>query len=182
MKTPIFIAEVKTQSPFGWRSDKTWGELFLIADKYGDWLSIHTDPRWGGSFDLIKKARSLTRKPILAKGIHARDVDIERAIQAGADYVLVVGRVPKVCVDKCLVEVNDLSEFAKMPKGVKAVWNQRDLANGSKKTETFAQARKQWTGWLAQASFIDKPQDIKLGADAFIVGTNLSDFIAKYAP
>ena len=30
------IAEVKTQSPFGWKSDKNWDELFMIANKIGN--------------------------------------------------------------------------------------------------------------------------------------------------
>jgi indole-3-glycerol phosphate synthase len=48
------IAEVKTQSPFGFKSQKTWKELFKIASEAGDIISIHTDSRWGGSFDLLK--------------------------------------------------------------------------------------------------------------------------------
>ncbi len=62
------IAEVKIQSPFGFKSEKSWDELFVIAEKAGDIISIHTDARWGGSFELIKKAKSLTKKQILAKG------------------------------------------------------------------------------------------------------------------
>ena len=93
-KTAI-ITEVKTQSPFGWESDKTWDELFAIANDIGDILSVHTDARWGGSFDLIRKARAMTDKPILAKGIHATDDDVQQAIDAGADFVLVVVRVTR---------------------------------------------------------------------------------------
>lgn len=54
------VAEVKTESPFGFRSDKSWQELFDLAEALGDIISIHTDPRWGGSFELLKKARTLT--------------------------------------------------------------------------------------------------------------------------
>jgi len=79
------IAEEKMESPFGFKSQKTWYELFSIANEIGDIISIHTDSRWGGSFDLIKKAKSFTNKPILAKGIHATDSDIEKAIEYGAD-------------------------------------------------------------------------------------------------
>jgi len=89
------IAEVKTESPFGFKSEKSWDELFGIASKIGDIISIHTDARWGGSFDLIKKARGLTDKKILAKGIHAKDEEIRKAIEAGADYVLVSGAFRK---------------------------------------------------------------------------------------
>ena len=71
------IAEVKTESPFGFKSERSWGELFAVANENGDILSIHTDSRWGGSFDLIKKAKSLTNKSILAKGIHATDSEVQ---------------------------------------------------------------------------------------------------------
>lgn len=178
MMKPIFIAEVKTRSPFGWRSDKTWDELFEIANTHGDWLSIHTDARWGGSMELIKKARKLTDKPILAKGIHATDQEVEQALMAGADFVLVVGRLPKSHIDKCLIEVLNLEQFAMLPSGARAVWNQRDLATGKAKKETFAQSRKTWQGWLAQASHISSPKSINKGADAVIIGTHLVDFVA----
>ncbi len=175
-KSVQIIAEVKTQSPFGFKSDKTWDELFAIVEKIGDVISIHTDRRWGGSMDLIKRARSLTKKPILAKGIHATDDEVERAIAAGADWVLVVGRMPGVHREKCLVEPLSLAELATIPVDMKAVWNARDLATGGEKTETFAQARAVCKGWLCQASHIRTVADIQAGADAVIVGTHLEEF------
>jgi indole-3-glycerol phosphate synthase len=170
------IAEVKTQSPFGYKSTKTWDELFTIAEKAGDIISIHTDPRWGGDFSLITKAKSLTNKPILAKGIHATDTDIQKAIDAGADFVLVVGRIPKIHLDKCLIEPYTLEELSMIPENVKAVWNSRDLQTGGLKTETFAQARALFKGWLCQASNIRTKADIQDGADAVLVGTHLEEF------
>jgi indole-3-glycerol phosphate synthase len=176
MKKVTIIAEVKTQSPFGFHSNKSWDELFATAERVGDMLSIHTDPRWGGSFDLIRKAKTLTKKPVLAKGIHASDDDIEQAIKAGADYVLVVGRVPSIYKDKCLIEPNTLAELAALPKGIKAVWNSRDLSTGGMKVETFAEARNVFSGWLCQASNIESVDDIESGADAVLVGTHIESF------
>jgi len=179
MKTPMIIAEVKTQSPFGFVSEKSWEELFTIANEYGDMLSIHTDSRWGGSFDLITKAKKMTKKPILAKGIHAEDTDIEKAIVAGADAVLVVGRVPSVHLDKCLVEPNTLAELQEIPKNTRVVWNSRDLYTGGVKTETFEQARALFDGWLCQASNIATYGDVQEGADAVLVGQNLEQFVLE---
>jgi indole-3-glycerol phosphate synthase len=176
MKKVTIIAEVKTRSPFGFRSEKSWEELFAIAERAGDMLSIHTDPRWGGSFELVRKAKLLTKKPILAKGIHASDSDIEQAIEAGADYVLVVGRVSKVHVDRCLIEPNTLAELRTLRATAKAVWNSRDLATGGMKTETFAEARNIFPGWLCQASNIESVDDIEPGADAVLVGTHIEAF------
>ncbi len=170
------IAEVKTKSPFGFKSNRTWEELFKIAESAGDIIAVHTDPRWGGSFNLIKRARKLTSKPILAKGIHPTDEDVAKAIDKGADYVLVVGRVPKVFQEKCFIEPLNLEELSKLPKELKIVWNLRDLSNGELKKETFEQARMIWKGWLCQASFIKSVKDIKDGANAVIVGTRLEEF------
>ncbi len=168
-----FIAEVKTQSPFGWKSDNSWEELFAIADRVGDIISIHTDPRWGGSLELLKRARAMTNKPILAKGIHVNDEDIKQALDAGADFVLVVGRLPRIHLDKCLIEPNNLSELVALPSNVKVVWNSRDLSNGGLKSETFPEARKAFRGWLCQASNISSASDIDQSADAILVGTHL---------
>jgi indole-3-glycerol phosphate synthase len=173
---PLIIAEVKTHSPFGWKSDKTWDELFQTANKRGDIISIHTDPRWHGSVDLIRKAKSLTKKPILAKGIHENDTLIQQAIDAGADWVLVVGRIPKIHIEKCLIEPLTLEELCTIPESLRVVWNSRDLSDGGFKKETFADARKIFKGWLCQASNIKTINDIEEGADAVLVGTNLLEF------
>jgi indole-3-glycerol phosphate synthase len=167
------IAEVKTYSPFGWSSEKSWEELFSVANEAGDILSIHTDPRWHGSFELVKKARRLSGKPILAKGIHPSDDDIRRALDAGADYVLVVGRLPGVHLENCLIEPNTLKELGRLSSDVKVVWNSRDLSTGGLKLETFAEARSQFGGWLCQASNLTSISDIDSAADAILVGTHL---------
>ncbi|MEK7574685.1 MAG: hypothetical protein AAB511_00430 [Patescibacteria group bacterium] len=174
----LLIAEVKIQSPFGFKSEKSWDELFALADRVGDMISIHTDPRWGGSFELLAKARAKTKKPILAKGIHATDEEVRKAIDVGADFVLVVGRIPAIHVEKCLIEPLTLAKLFSLPKGVqKVVWNSRDLKTGGLKTETFADARKIWKGWLCQASNIKTINDIQVGADAVLVGEHLTGFI-----
>jgi indole-3-glycerol phosphate synthase len=172
------IAEVKTHSPFGWESKKSWDELFSIAEKVGDVISIHSDSRWHGSFELISKARQLTNKPILAKGIHASDDDITKALNAGANFVLVVGRIPAIHLAKCLIEPNTLKELSLLPIGSRVVWNSRNLATGGLKSETFAEARKQFDGWLCQASNIQTMSDIDSSADAILVGTYL-EYLAK---
>lgn len=140
-------------------------------------ISIHTDPRWGGSFELLAKARQLTDKPILAKGIHETDDHIRQALDAGANQVLVVGRQPVEFLDHCILEPLTLQELSEYPQGVKALWNSRDLATGNLKQETFAQARSLWNGWLCQASNISDQSDVQAGTDAILVGTHLPEFV-----
>ena len=138
------IAEVKVKSPFGFRSPYNWDELFDLANKIGDIISIHTDP--------IK------------------------TIEAGADFVLVVGRIPGVYKDKCLIEPLNLKELETIPNNFKIVWNSRDLSDGSLKQETFEQARKKWAEWICQASNIKNIRDIKVGANAILIGSYLKEF------
>ena len=175
-KNTQIIAEVKTKSPFGYTAKNTWEELFEVANTIGDIVSIHTDSRWGGSFELITQARKLTKKPILAKGIHKSDDEITKALQYGADFVLVVGRIPKIENEKCFIEPLTLAELVLIPTTQKVVWNSRDLTDGSLKSEIFDDARKKFGGWLCQASNIKTTNDIKEGADAALVGTHLLDF------
>ena len=177
-KNTEIIAEVKTESPFGYKAKKSWEELFAIANEVGDITSIHTDERWGGSFDLLQRARALTKKPILAKGIHHTDEQIEKAVDSGADWVLVVGRIPQAHQEKCLIEPRTLEELKTIPRNLRAVWNERDLASGGVKKETFQEARNIFKGWLCQASNIKSVQDIQPGANAVLVGTNLPEFTA----
>lgn len=95
VKKPLFIAEVKTQSPFGFKSPYSFINLLEYAIACGDWISIHTNALWGGDFEAISFASRMTDKPILAKGLHSTDDDIQRAFDHGAHYVLTVDRLPR---------------------------------------------------------------------------------------
>lgn len=172
----IIIAEVKTKSPFGWSSNEPWDRLFAIADDIGDIVAVHTDPRWAGSFDLVRKAANETGKPILAKGIHADDSLVDKAFKAGATWVLAVGRIPMINPSQCLIEADGLSELSAINTDLRAVWNSRNLNNGKPKQETFDQARLVFKGWLCQASNLKTVADIHPFADAVLVGTNLVMF------
>ena len=116
----------------------------------------------------------------MAKGIHATDEEVAKAFECGADYCLVVGRMPdQKYLDKCLIEPNTIGELAKIPTDVKCVWNSRDLSNGGLKAETFEMAREAWSGWLCQASNIKSQNDVKMGANAVLVGQGLPEFVSS---
>ncbi|MES2059554.1 MAG: hypothetical protein V4438_00830 [Patescibacteria group bacterium] len=177
----IIIAEVKPEAP-NWKSDKSWEELFVIAESIGDWISIHTDSRWGGSIDLIRRARKLTCKPILAKGIHTDQETIDKMLECGADYVLTLDFIPERNADKCLIEISDIEVLKRSPKKLKYVWNSRDiwaLLNKAEPKERipFEQVRQMFPDlWLCQASNISAVQDVDPRADAVLVGTHLEAF------
>lgn len=176
-KRPLRIAEVKTESPFGFRSKRSWPELFEIAQSCGDWIAVHTDVRWGGSMALVEEARRRTGKPIVAKGIHPTDREILQAVEAGADYVLVVGRIPSVHRERCLIEPWTMAELRQLAKlKVRAVWNARDLRTGGWKKESWAEARIAFAGWLCQASGVQLVTEVQPDAQAVLVGTHLPEF------
>lgn len=180
MKQPLFIAEVKTCSPFGYKSEESWDELFEIANEHGDMIAIHTHPAWGGSLDLVRKAANLTQKPILAKGIPKNEEDIWAAMLAGANQVLTVGFVANYYWARTIFEPLDFNQLF-IPKyqhpHIKVMWNSRNLIDGSRKVENFSKVRNNFDGWLCQASNIETWDHVSSVADAFIVGTHLKNFV-----
>ncbi len=92
---PELIAEVVTQGPDGYRAHRSWEELFNIANGYGDYIAVNVDPLWGGTIGRLQQARAFTSKPLVAKGVFHTDAEIQEARDAGADHVIVTGRVPE---------------------------------------------------------------------------------------
>lgn len=185
MDAPLFIAEVKTKSPFGFESEHSWEDLFEIAAKHGDAVAIHTSHRWGGSFAAVQAAREklLRRKLVVAKGIHPYDEEIRIALYRGADLVTVVGRMPpRELAPVCIWEPKNLPDLMCRSTSLKVMWNQRDLQTGDPHPQVFAEARDVHRGWLCQASYIKTPEDVNLLADAFIVGEHLPTFVGARDP
>lgn len=189
IKKPIFIAEIKTQSMFGFKSKYSREHLIETAINYGSWISIHTDPRFGGSFDDIYRIRQKTNKPILAKGFHCHNSDIEKALDLGANYVLVVDRLNRELLnppftDKILFELSDLNNIEKVSYDFiewgKFVYNGRDLDSGNIKYSKLEYDKyREKFNWVCGASFIETPDDVQRlypNCDAFIVGEHLEKF------
>jgi indole-3-glycerol phosphate synthase len=186
---PLFIAEIKTQSMFGFQSKYPWITLVDAALTHGDWISVHTDPRFGGSFDDIHLFRRETEKPILAKGFHTHNDDVEKAFDLGADYVLIVDRFPLSLIEKypqkILFEVSNLDFLSDLPSfdylaELKFVYNGRDLKTGlgKKSIADYVKYREQFK-WVCGASLIRTHANIEQfypKCDAFIVGSDLVDF------
>lgn len=183
MNKPIFIAEVKMQSPYGYKAENTFYNLLEIAVRNGDWISIHTNPLWGGSYEALEFARRFTNKPILAKGIHSHNDNIKKALDYGADYVLIVDRLPTSDFTKCLIEMtyNDAERLLDSSFGqeLKFVTNSRNLKTGE--LSTYNENLGKYLAndnckWVCQASGILSPRDVNPNVNAFIVGENLEFF------
>lgn len=181
---PIFIAEIKTQSPFGFKSHHSFHKLMEGAIEFGDWVSVHTSALFGGDYESLAFVRRQTSKPILAKGFHSTDEEVLRALDHGADYVLVVDRFPsilKVDTSRCLLEFSKMSsvketiEFSSIFKKYKFVCNQRDLNTGLFKAENEIEKFKKLGVWTCQASGIRSIKEVASDVDAFIVGEHLPD-------
>lgn len=165
------IFEVKEKSPFGWESRFSKYHMLKVCET-GDIISIHTNPLWGGSFEWLEEARSLTNKPILAKGFHCTQAEVDKAYSCGADYVLTVGWWNGD--DKCFHECESLDELSQS-NAKWTVWNSRDPRTGKIKLETIKEARGVRIGNLCQASNIKSRKDIHEAVDAVLVGQALYD-------
>lgn len=169
----IRIAEAKKRSPWdGELSPLSVQDLILEAILHGDWVSVHTEPIWGGCLRDVEYARKFLKpgQKLLAKGLHLTDRSVKDAFQAGADHVLVVGRVPED--SRCLVEPFSVDQGAEFlyKYGVKnLVWNRRDLFTGRPKDEGWAEARAALRTWLCCASL---GEPFPTNADACLFGVH----------
>lgn len=188
MNKPIFIAEVKTDSPFGYKSKYSWDFLFDVATVEADWISVHTSPLFGGGFNNISKAKKYIEKlglgkPVLAKGYHRSDSEIQRCLDEGADYVLCVDFLPSLhLINRCLLEISDYNYFLKVSSAwpdLHYVHNLRDLSTGLlKKYNDFHVWREARPDvWLCQASGIKHKFNVNPKANAFIVGSDLVEYV-----
>lgn len=180
--TPLFVAEVKHRNPFtGWRSDLNWWQLMDLATEHGDIVSVHTSRDFGGGWEFLRAARTMTEKPILAKGAHPYGFEVDRAFDLGADYVLTVNPDIGILNRDVWYEPLTWAWPATTPQRAPdtvVVVNERRLDDGERRGPSLVPAvRRALTGFrVVQASCIAHPDDVDPEAWAFIVGTNLVQF------
>ena len=193
----LLIAEVKTVSPFGWRSRWPREYLLDLALEHGDWISIHTEKRWGGSVEALAEVRRrMIRhgidKPLLAKGVHGSDSDLRRVLSV-ADYALVVGRWPRTLPPELQARVIfeptfegqvrlAIRAFVAVDARPRIVLNRRNLDTGDLSTDTPSPGvvKAMYRGndpWVVHASFIASDADLDAAADAHLVGSSLVEFL-----
>ena len=210
-KKPFMVAEIKTMSPHGFKSPYDRNLLQTLAIENGDIVSVHTDARWGSTYYDLRDAAKYTKmrekgQKVLAKGIHPNDDCIKLALQEGADYVLVVGRIPSSeYLPKCWLEPTTVEQLDVMIQTgcdsivinsrnlrtgkISDVWAgmgnrivARHLATDSDKSsaEQVLEFFKELKGGrkinLVQASNIQTRNDVESWCDGFIVGEHLPQF------
>lgn len=170
---PLLIGEVKTCSPYGFKSALSRHEALDYVASFADIVSIHTNPQWDGSFEWLREARILTDKPILAKGFHDMLREVEEAFAVGADHVLTVGWWPGHV--SCWHEVATWEEMDTS----NAEWivcnarNPRTGGDGALSIQNASLLRVGLTRKLCQASRIRCRADIHPGVDAVLIGEGL---------
>jgi indole-3-glycerol phosphate synthase len=186
-KSQLFIGEIKTMSPFNFKSPYSFNELMnlCIDDSRIDWISVHTGAIFGGDLESISYVQNFANKPILAKGIHGTDKFLRETINRGAEYALIVNRVPdfnEIDLQRCLFEMD--IDFARdiaadySKNNLKFVWNARDLKTGHfKPIEQLKPFLELENAWICQASGIKNIDNIHPDVSSFIVGENLVDFV-----
>lgn len=182
----LLVAEVKTRTPFDPDYRKDWMHQFALASEFGDMVSIHVDPRWNGSYDLISIARRLTDKPILAKGFCTSMTQHNEAIAAGAHQVLWIGAVPPP-----EARHQAWCEITSSPEKGWGFWLDEiarigcPIVSNSRQPETGREFFGEMDLWRAipsecfkvQASNIKTIADVREDADAILVGTHLESFL-----
>jgi len=83
------FAEVKQRTPLHSFPDFSM-EKRLNAYQKAQAISVVTHPSFGGSLELLKQIRSLTRLPILAKDFLRRKEDVRPLAEAGANGILLL--------------------------------------------------------------------------------------------
>lgn len=184
-KSQIFIGEIKTQSPFGFKSEYSFNHLMnlCIETPQVDWISVHVSAIYGGCLDSIAYVKQFTLKPILAKAVNGSDKLIRQQIEIGAEYSLVVGRIPDlnlVSLNRCLLEVDP--DFAREIRHdypqhkLRFVWNSRDLRTGERKPMSELEDYLETNEWVCEASGIKSIDNVHPNVSAFIVGEHLVNF------
>lgn len=172
------VGEVKTESPFGYESERDRYEQFEFVQDHADMVSIHTNEDWGGSFGWLEEACEESDLPVLAKGLHQSNDKVRQAVQAGADSVLTVSFFPTICQDRVWYEPRSLWGMKEAPSSnTNIVWNERDPLNGLTKKEKITKARGEWDGWLCQASNIQTVDDVNPYVEAVLVGRYFPTFV-----
>jgi indole-3-glycerol phosphate synthase len=192
---PALIAEIKRRSPSQGplREDLDLGGIAAIYGRHAAAISVVTDaPFFGGSLEMLMRARTLVKQPVLLKDFVVSEYQVYEARAIGADAVLLMASVlPTSAVEhllglcrslgmEALVEVHDRAELDEIIEQTTARIigvNNRDLSTLviDKSTFTLLAEPIRSRGLIAVAeSGMETREDIEAlagKADAALIGT-----------
>ncbi len=195
-KSLKIIAEFKKASPSAGiiNETATISDIIPLYNKYADCISILTDEKFfSGDFEFISQAKKFTSLPILAKDFYLHPMQIIKAINYGADAILIIVRILSIeeirelykTADKygidAIVEVHSLKDLEKAFKAITPVIigiNTRDLETFEiNKTQIFKILPQIPDGVITIAESgiktPDEVKDLKGKVDGILIGTSL---------
>jgi len=179
MPRPGLIPEVLTHSPDGYDTQLCWEKLFAFACRISNVVAVNTDELWGGSLDRVRQAKRITNVTIVAKGMFNTDDEIRTTLDAGADRVVVPGRVPPFPLRTfCWIAPLGLNEVCRMLTDYDVVvGSSHDPFDGTPKPNELEQVSNLPHFRLVQDGLIKSPADIHPAADMYFVGRHLEEFV-----
>ncbi len=191
------IAEIKKKSPSENVIIKSlsFDEIAIIYEQnsFVKALSILTDfTFFGGNLELLRKAESLTSKPLLRKDFIIDEYQIYESRFFGADAVLLIARILErkqiqkfidIAADydmNCLIEIHNENEIEKLPENIKILGvNNRNLDTLKVTLDTTLQIFRRLrmrAEILVTESGIHNLKDVRKvekAADAMLIGTSI---------
>ncbi len=192
------IAEIKQKSPSKGvlRTNLDTKKILKAYNKYASAISVVTDARFNGSFELIRKVRMETELPILVKDFVLQEMQLFEAKLAGADNILLIASLlgnkkinefiakGKEIGLECLVEVHSSAEMKKVLETKAEIIgiNNRnlktlkiDLRNTEKVLHMVPKKEFQKRIFIAESGFENYSQiaQLKGKVNNFLIGSSL---------
>ncbi|MDO8626929.1 MAG: indole-3-glycerol phosphate synthase TrpC [Candidatus Diapherotrites archaeon] len=197
-KSVKIIAEIKQKSPSKGilRTNLDVAKVLKYYNKYACAVSVVTDARFNGSFDLVREVRAETKLPILVKDFVLHELQLFEAKLSGADAILLLASLldnkkinefiakGKEIGLECLVEVHSKEEMKRVLKSkaeLIGVNNRNlrtlkiDLENAERILQSVPKREFEKRIFIAESGYENYSQISNLNGkvNAFLVGSSL---------
>ena len=172
---PGYIAEHKPRSPFGWVGPDIPVEDFIGLHTDAGAYAVHVQEPWGGSWDTLARARAVTDKSVLVKGVLS-EREVGRVVASGAVALLIEGQNDHLPVRLPVIEVTTPEALGRALQREPAwiVVNARDIDTGEMHPERHDEMRSlipEGVGAIAASGLVEPRADYDLS----LIGTALME-------